>query len=98
MKINLNKQFVDCFGKPVANAANNVAEAVCVALFNASTLNGAPMSPEEKYKAFKLSQRIAANPDGVVLDGADVNLIKAIVGASYSAGAYGCVCDLLENP
>ena len=65
-------------------------------LFNLSTLRGTPVPAERKYQAYKLCQRIAANPREVELTTEDCSLLKEVASETYSAGAYGQVVDLIE--
>lgn len=54
-------------------------------------------SPEEKYKAFKIAQRIAMNPEAVNLSDDDVVLIKKVCAQVFAPGVYGQIVDLLES-
>lgn len=72
-----------------------ISEVVAKALFEVSTSAG--LTPEEKYQAFKISQRITNEPRNVELDASDVVLIRKVIGPSFSAGVYGQIIDLLES-
>lgn len=99
MKVNFDKAFSDCFGKEInggQGGCHNIAETLCTQLFNLSTLRGTPVPAERKYQAYKLCQRIAANPREVELTTEDCSLLKEVASETYSAGAYGQVVDLIE--
>ena len=72
-----------------------ISDVVAKALFEVSTSAG--LTPEEKYQAFKISQRIMNEPRNVELDASDVVLIRKVIGPSFSAGVYGQIIDLLES-
>jgi hypothetical protein len=55
------------------------------------------VTPEEKYRAFKIAQRIAACPEKVELEAEDITLIKKMIAPVFSAGIYGQIVDLLEE-
>ena len=72
-----------------------ICDVLARAMFEVSTSAG--LSPSEKYQAFKISQRIVANPEAVDLESADVVLIRKVIAPSFSAGVYGQIVDLLEG-
>lgn len=55
------------------------------------------LSPEEKYKAFKIAQRIAANPEAVELSSEEIAMIKKMIAPVFAAGVYGQMVDALEK-
>lgn len=55
------------------------------------------LSPEEKYKAFKIAQRIAANPEAVELSSEEIAMIKKMIAPVFAAGVYGQMVDVLEK-
>lgn len=55
------------------------------------------LSPEEKYKAFKIAQRIAATPEAVELSSEEVAMIKKMIAPVFAAGVYGQMVDVLEK-
>ncbi len=54
-------------------------------------------TPEERYRAFKIAQRIAANPEAVDLSSDDVVLLKRRIAPVFAPGIYGQIVELLEN-
>lgn len=100
MKVNLNIPFTDCFGREVktgTDGARNIAEHVCLNLFNISQLGGAPLPADKKYMAHKLCKRIAENPGCVELSTEEATFIKEVSAEVFNAGGYGQIVDAIEN-
>ena len=103
MKVNFNKEFVDCFGKTITEKRNGhdvpsrIWESLARALFNLSVLGGTPVSQDEKYTAYSLSKRIAGNPTEVELSTEEASFLKRVCAEQLSAGAYGIVADIVEG-
>lgn len=98
MKRNLKKELLYFNGEPLKDEKKDpvlINDVLGKALFEVSTSVG--LSPEEKYQAFKISQRIAANPEAVELESNDIVLIRKVMAPSFSAGIYGQIVDLLEK-
>lgn len=72
-----------------------ICDQIGQALWECSQSTG--LSPQEKYQAFKIAQRIARNPEKVELSTEDIALIKRIIGGFYSPGFYGQMVELLEG-
>lgn len=94
MKVNLNSNFSDCFGKSISG--KNIAEQLCLFLFNLSSMDGNPLPADKKYMAYSLCNRISSNPDKVDLTTEEACFIKEVCNEVMSAGAYGQVVDLIE--
>lgn len=90
MKVNLNQKFRTPFGEILTNE-KTIGETVGKALFYASGLN-----PEDAYKAWSLSVRIASSPSEVEIDEKDIELIQKSC-AKLQAGAYGQILDMLKQ-
>lgn len=103
MEVNLKRPFVDNYGEVVCEMRKGVPEQteigrqVAKLLFNLSTLGGVPLDAEQKYEAYRLCQRITGTPEKVELTAEDAVFLKRVCGEQLSAGAYGQVCDILEN-
>lgn len=103
MEVNLKRPFVNTDGEAVCEMRKGVPEftemgrQVAKILFNLSTLGGVPLDAEQKYEAYRLCQRITATPEKVELTAEDAAFLKRVCGEQLSAGAYGQVCDILEN-
>ncbi len=105
MKVNMNKPFIGFDGKvlKMTDQQTNeqrtifISDTIAQTMFNASTLQNAPMSQQDKFTAFKICQKIIQNPSCVELTSEEVVLIKAITAQDMSAGAYGQVVELLEQ-
>lgn len=72
-----------------------ISNVLAKAMFDVSTSAG--LSPDEKYQAFKISQRVAADPEHVKLESPDIVLIRKVIAPVFSAGVYGQIIDLLER-
>lgn len=101
MKVNFDRPFVDCFGKEVVNEktgkGTNIAESLCMVIFNLNSMGGVPLPPEKKYDLHKISRKIAACPGEVEISTEEGTLLKEIAAEAYSCGAYGQVADIIEN-
>ena len=101
MKVNFNQTFVDCFGKEVVNEktgkGTNVAESLCLVIFNLDKMGGLQIPAEKKYELHKISRKIASNPDAVEITTEEVSLLKEVAAEAYSCGAYGQIVDIIEN-
>jgi len=101
MKLNFDKTFTDCFGKEVVNEktgkGTNIAESLCMVIFNLNNVGGAPLTPEKKYDLHKICRKIADNPGDVELTTEEGSLLKEVAAEAYSCGAYGQVVDIIEN-
>lgn len=112
MKVNFKKDFIDCFGEQVKEtipaptpenpqgtkeAVVTVWELMARHLFNLSALGGVAVKPDIKYKAYRLSCRIAKNPSEVELSTEEAVFIKEIANEHLSAGAYGYLVDIIEG-
>ncbi|SEF47779.1 hypothetical protein SAMN05216354_0601 [Xylanibacter ruminicola] len=80
-------------GKEVRKPAL-ISEQVGQALWQHATAGD---TPEEKYRAFQIAQRIAENPEAVELSNEDIVLIKKIIAPVFAVGYYGQIVDLLEK-
>ena len=110
MKVNLKRDFVDCFGEQlkqkvvdpkskdgIKEEVLTVWKVVASKLYNLSTLYGVGLKPEVKYNAYQLCNRIIATPEAVELSVEEASFIKEVAGEQLSAGAYGLVVDLIEK-
>lgn len=101
MKLNFDKTFTDCFGNEVVNEktgkATNIAESLCMVIFNLNSVGGVPLPPAKKYDLHKISRKIAAEPGAVEISTEEGTLLKEVAAEAYSCGAYGQVVDIIEN-
>lgn len=103
MKVNFEKEFVDCFGKTITEKINGqetplqIWKSLARTMFNLSLLGGVPVSQDEKYTAYSLSKRIAGNPSEVELTTEEASFLKRVCAEQLSAGAYGIVADIVEG-
>lgn len=101
MKKNLKKALIYFNGEPLTEKVNNkdvpclICNVLGKALFDVSV--SANLTADEKYRAFKISQRIAAKPEAVELESDEIMLIRRVIAPSFSAGIYGQIVDVLEK-
>lgn len=95
MNVNFNTKIKSYNGQPLKQNGTDMDfhTIVCQMLYAA----GEKYNVEEKYKAYKIMQRIEADPEHVEVSNEDAVLIKRIVGDTLTAGAYGQLADLLEK-
>lgn len=100
MKVNLNNPILGLDGMPVLHKDGRPTMAdkeIAVYLYNLSSLKGAALTPEQKYRAYTLCMRIASSPKDLNLTTEEACLIKDVCFEKMSAGAYGQIVDMIEN-
>lgn len=99
MKINLRKEIVGADGTPmtVKDKKQYICDHVCQILWQMEEVEGNAATAEQKYRAYKLMQRIAANPDEVEMESEDVTLVKNLTLKCFRAGVYGQIVDAIEQ-
>lgn len=93
MKINFNIKFRDLLGNEVEG--DSIGMAVAQALFFYG--NDTPVSREDKYRAYCISQRIISSIDQVEITTEEATLIKEACGNVLTSGGYGQVYKLIEG-
>lgn len=94
MKVNLNKRFKDFRGK---ESNEVIADKVAEALYSAGAIPEWSIRREDKFRAYKLCQKII-NDNGVIeIESEDASLIKDVCSNFLTAGAYGQVHELIEG-
>jgi hypothetical protein len=94
MRINLNVNFKDYKG---IDLPEKISDVVAATLFAVGTNPDTPIGKEEKYKAFKLSQKIISGDGLINLEVEEVSFIKNVASQALTAGAYGQLVDLIEG-
>lgn len=94
MKVNFNQKFKDFRGNELNDC---IADRVAEALFSAGMSSDLPIKREDKFRAYKLSQKIISSDNIIELSSEDVSLIKEITSNFLTAGAYGQVEELIEG-
>lgn len=94
MRVNFNRSFVDQKGNPLSNV---MADEIGKALFFLPPTGKFQVSPEDKYKAYKLCNRITSAETEIELTAEEAAFILRICGEMLSPGAYGQIRDLIEN-
>lgn len=95
MKVNLKVPLLTFQGKEIQLEGKPVlmSDQVGSVLWERATAG----SPEEKYRLFKIAQRIAANPEEVELSADEVAAVKKNIAEVFSPGIFGQIVDTLEN-
>lgn len=93
MRVNFNKSFVDQKGNPLSVV---MADEIGKSLFFLGS-GKSQVSPEDKYRAYKLCNRISSAQDDIELTADEASFVLRICGETLSAGAYGQVRDMIEN-
>jgi hypothetical protein len=94
MKVDFNRKFKDFKGNELSDS---IADKVSEALFSAGMTRECPIRNEDKFRAYKLSQKIINAAGATELSAEDITLIKEIVSNFLTAGAYGQVEELVEG-
>ncbi len=96
MKVNFNVNLVDFFGRELQSPTGeklSLKEELLKILFSFGS-NGA-FSNEEKYEAYKIGRKISAGKQDFTAE--ELAFIKTNAGKGMTAGAYGQLCDVIEN-
>lgn len=94
MKVNLKRQFKDYRGNDLKEV---IADKVAEALYSAGAIPEWPINREDKFRAYKICQKIIACDGTAELESEDITLIKSVCSNFMTAGAYGQIEELLEN-
>lgn len=94
MKIDLNKRFKNFKGKETAEV---IADKVAEALYSAGAMPEWPIQKEDKFRAYKLCQKIIMSNGILEITAEEASLIKEICSNFLTAGAYGQVHELIEG-
>lgn len=96
MKVNLHIPFRAFRGEELKGEAKGktMAHFLAQSLFSGA---GVGQTPEEKFAAYKLCNRILNEPGEIELDKDERKLIKESACASLTPGAFGQVMDLLNE-
>lgn len=99
MKTNLNIPFTDMFGNPakIDGKSSTVGHQIAFMLFNLGEISSRPLTPDEKFRAYTLSVKIANADSEVELSKEDADFIIRAAGSSFAAGAYGQIKELLSK-
>jgi len=100
MKYDLSVKIVDIKGEPIkdSNISLTVKDVCIQALLANFTTEDNKIDGAEKYKRFKLAQRLENNQNSVIgLNAEEVTLIKKLLGMAFTTLIVGQVYDLLEG-
>ena len=94
MKVDLNKYFKDFRG----NETNDlISDKVAEALYSAGAIPEWQIKREDKFKAYKICQKILNNGGVIEIEAEEAALIKEVTANFLTAGAYGQVHELIEK-
>ena len=94
MRVKFNRPFVDQKGSPLSVM---MADEIGKSLFFLGSSGKSQVSAEDKYKAYKLCNRISSSQESTELTADEAAFVLRICGDTLSAGAYGQIRDLIEN-
>jgi hypothetical protein len=95
VKIDLDTKLIDPMGKPFSD--NSTALIAAYGSVTASLPEDQQMTPEQKLKLYRLTQKIALG--GIVdLSSEEISTIKARAVKVLPVIAFGVLCDILEHP
>jgi hypothetical protein len=93
MKLNFNKKFLDAKGQETNEVIADVLQQV---LYTVGANEKFVSSPDEKYSAYKIMQKLSTGAEvEVTVD--EAGFLKRVCGSVLMAGAYGQVVDLIEG-
>lgn len=92
MEVKLNQKFIGFDGKEL-KGGQTISDALGQALFSGI---GVGNTPNDKYSAYKLCNKITSSKEMVELDIDERKLLKGVACASLTPGAYGQVVELLK--
>lgn len=94
MKVNFNQKVKDHRGKEVDIV---ISEKLSELMWFAGSQPEIQFSREEKFKAYKISQKLIANNGNIEIDVDEASFIKDMASKYLAAGVFGQVCDIIEN-
>lgn len=96
MTVNLNQPFKAFGGEQLKGESKGetMAHFLAKALFSGA---GVGQTPEEKFAAYKLCNRLISETGEIELDKDERKLLKDTACASLTPGAFGQVMELLEK-
>lgn len=94
MKVNLNRKFRDFKGNETKEV---IADKVAEALYTAGAIPEWPIRREDKFRAYKLCQKIICSEGIIEIESEDATLIKSVCANFLTAGAYGQIHELIEG-
>ncbi|MCB6712267.1 hypothetical protein LI160_01525 [Bacteroides xylanisolvens] len=94
MKVDLNKYFKDYRGQETTEL---IADKVAEAMYSAGAIPEWKIKREDKFKAYKICQKILTDGGVIEIETEEATLIKEVCANFFSAGAYGQVHELIEK-
>nr|DAW34427.1 MAG TPA: hypothetical protein [Caudoviricetes sp.] len=94
MKVDLNKKFKDFKGNETTEV---IADKVAEALYSAGAIPEWKIEKKDKFRAYKICQKIINNNGIIDIESEDAALIKDVCSNFLTAGAYGQIHELIEK-
>lgn len=94
MKVNFNQKIKDHKGNEVNII---IAEKLSELMWFAGSQADVQFSRDEKFKAYKISQKLIACNGNIEIDVDEAAFIKDMAAKYLAAGVFGQVCDMIEN-
>ncbi len=94
MKVDFNKKFKDFKGQET-NVV--IADKVAEALYSAGATPECAIKNDNKFRAYKLCQKIINSDGAIEIESEDATLIKSVCANFLTAGAYGQVHEIIEG-
>lgn len=94
MKVNFNQKIKNHRGEEVEII---ISEKLSELMWFAGSQADSQFTREEKFKAYKISQKLIANNGNIEIDVDEASFIKDMSGKYLAAGVFGQICDIIEN-
>ncbi|MBR5271804.1 MAG: hypothetical protein IKU25_00185 [Clostridia bacterium] len=94
MKVNFNQKVKDHRGKEVDIV---ISEKLSELMWYAGSSADHQFTREEKFRAYKISQKLIAHDGNIEIDVDEASFIKDMASKYLAAGVFGQVCDIIEN-
>lgn len=94
MKVDLNKYFKDFRGQETKEL---IADKVAEAMFSAGSVPEWKIEKRDKFRAYKICQKILNGGGIIEIEAEEATLIKDVCSNFFTAGAYGQVHELIEK-
>jgi len=93
MKVNFNQTVKDFKGNSTDIV---ISDKLAELLFFAGN-SDFRMTREEKWRAYKISQKLIAGGGIIDMEAEDAAMIKEVCAQCLAAGVFGQICDLIED-
>lgn len=94
MNVNFNQRVRDYRGNEVDIV---ISEKLSELMWFAGSSAEHQFSREEKFRAYKISQKLICHNGNIEVDVEEAAFIKDMAGRYLAAGVFGQVCDIIDN-